>query len=187
MDDVTSFRAAYARAGREAADGEIEAVIERKAERHRALLGEEPPLFPGVVTFVKAAARLYPLGIVSMSRRADIDYVLARAALAGAFQVVVSAEDVTSCKPDPGCYRRALDLLNEKRSAAHAPPLRPDECLVIEDAPPGIESARAAGMRTLGVTGTVPASALRAAGAEVVTASLADWTLDALHHVFNER
>ena len=58
---------------------------------------------------------------------------------------------------------------------------------MIEDSPPGIEAGRGAGMRTLGVTNTVSERALRAAGADVVTPSLADWTLDAVHHVFNKR
>ena len=61
----------------------------------------------------------------------------------------------------------------------------PDECLVVEDSPPGILSARAAGMRTLGVTNTVSDKALRDAGADFVTRSLADWTPDAVHHVFD--
>ncbi|HEY8184523.1 MAG TPA: hypothetical protein VIF64_00560, partial [Pyrinomonadaceae bacterium] len=60
----------------------------------------------------------------------------------------------------------------------------PGECLVIEDSPPGIESGSEAGMRCLGVTNTVSEKQLRDAGAEVVTASLADWTVDAVRHVF---
>jgi hypothetical protein len=40
-------------------------------------------------------------------------------------------------------------------------------------------------MRTLGVTNTVDESALRAAGAEVVTRSLADWNVDAVRLVFD--
>ena len=75
---------------------------------------------------------------------------------------------------------QVLTKLNEKRQHERKLPLLPTECLAIEDSPPGIESARAAGMRTLGVTNTVPDDALRAAGAEVVTASLADWTVDAV-------
>ncbi|MGH9901011.1 MAG: HAD family hydrolase [Pyrinomonadaceae bacterium] len=186
-DDATFVRAAFARAGRPPDDELMRAVVERKSEAHRKLIGGEMPLFPGVVTFAKACARTYPLGIVSMARRAEIDYVLDRATLNGLFSVIVSAEEERPCKPDPYCYRRALELLNEKRSEAHVLPLQPAECLVIEDAPPGVESARAAGMHTLGVTNTVSEGALRAAGAEVVTASLADWTLDAVHHVFNKR
>jgi hypothetical protein len=40
-------------------------------------------------------------------------------------------------------------------------------------------------MRTLGITNTVSADALRAAGAEVVSASLADWTVDAVKLVYS--
>jgi hypothetical protein len=39
-------------------------------------------------------------------------------------------------------------------------------------------------MRTLGITNTVSAAALREAGADVVTASLADWTVDAVKRLF---
>ena len=184
MDDMTFVRAAFGRVGKPLTDETTSAVIERKSKLHRELIRDELPLFAGVVTFIKALARRYTLGIVSMSRRTEIDHVLERAGLNGIFTVIVSAEDAHTCKPDPCCYNRALEFLNQKRRAAGQPPLRPEECLVIEDAPPGIQAARAAGMRTLGVTNTVPENALRAAGADVVTASLADWTTDAVHHVF---
>jgi beta-phosphoglucomutase-like phosphatase (HAD superfamily) len=62
--------------------------------------------------------------------------------------------------------------------------LLPNECLAVEDSPPGIQAGRGAGMRTLGVTNTVSEDALRAAGADVVTRSLADWTTDAVRRVF---
>jgi beta-phosphoglucomutase len=188
MDDVTFVRAAFARAGREEelSDEVVRRVIEREAAAHRELLGEHPPLFPGVVTFVKALARLHPLGIVSMSTREQVEHTLKLAGLAQYFTVHITAEDVTACKPDPSCYQRALERLNAKRSGeAHILPHGPDECLVIEDSPPGIRAGRAAGMRTLGVTNTVPERALREAGADIVTRSLADWTPDALHHVFD--
>ncbi len=186
MDDRAFVRAAFERAERELDDETLARVIDAKTAAHRRLLEGELPLFPGVVTFVKALRRNHSLGLVSMARRTEIDHVLERAALAPAFEVVVSAEDATACKPDPSCYNRALERLNAKRGGdAHVLPLRPDECLVIEDSPPGILAARAAGMRTLGVTNTVPGEALREAGADIVTRSLFDWTPDALHHVFD--
>ena len=185
MDDKTFMREAYKRAGTALSDEVMQAVIEHKTELHRRLIEDELPLFPGVVTFIKAASRHYALGLVSMARRVEIDYVLERARLANTFNVIVSAEDAHTCKPDPCCYQRALQMLNDKRREARQLPLLPEECLVIEDAPPGIQAARAAGMRTLGVTNTVSEEALRAAGADVVTGSLADWTIDAVHHVFN--
>jgi beta-phosphoglucomutase len=184
MDDETFVRAAFERVGRELSDEVMRQVIADEHARHRALIENELPLFPGAISLVKAFARHVPIGVVSMAARAQIDYVLERAGLARYFAVVVSAEDVTACKPDPSCYRTALEKLNAKRAGLHVLPVRPDECLVIEDSPPGIRSARAAGMLTLGVTNTVPDAALRAAGAHSVTRSLADWTLDAIHHVF---
>ena len=73
---------------------------------------------------------------------------------------------------------------NEKRQGERLLPLLASECLAIEDSPPGIQSAHAVGMHTLGVTNTVSEDALRAAGAEVVTNSLADWTVDSVKLVF---
>jgi HAD superfamily hydrolase (TIGR01509 family) len=186
-DDVRFVRAVFERAEKELAEETLRAVLGRKSELHRAMMEDELPLFPGVVTFVKAVARAYAVGLVSMATRDEIDYVLRRATLDRYFSVVVSAEEDRPCKPDPYCYRAALDLLNARRQEALIIPLRPDECLVVEDSPPGIQSARAAGMRTLGVTNTVTEQALRDAGADVVTHSLADWTVDAVHHVFDER
>ena len=185
MDDVTFVRAAFERTGRELSDDALRRVIESESAKHRALIEDELPLAPGVVTFVKALSRRHPLGVVSMAARYSIDYGLARAGLAGHFAVVVSAEDAHACKPDPCCYDKALEFLNSKRGQAQVLPVSPSECLVIEDSPPGIRSARAAGMRTLGVTNTVPEKALREAGADIVTRSLADWTTDAVHHVFD--
>ena len=186
MDDRAFVTAAFERAERELTDEVLAAVIEAKSAAHRKLLEGELPLFPGVVTFLKALKRQHAVGLVSMARRTEIDHVLERAALAGLFDVIVSAEDATACKPDPSCYNNGLAFLNRRRGEAHVIPLRPDECLVIEDSPPGIQSGRAAGMRTLGVTNTVSDRALREAGADSVTRSLADWTPDAVHHVFDK-
>jgi haloacid dehalogenase superfamily, subfamily IA, variant 3 with third motif having DD or ED len=186
MDDKTFVRAAYERAALELREEKLSELLERKTASHRKMIEKELPLFPGVVTFIKAAAREFTLGVVSMARRVEIEDVLKRASLTNVFEVVVSAEDVETCKPDPACYNRGFLLLDEQRRKAGRLNISPHECLVIEDAPPGIESAREAGMRTLGVTNTVKEAALRAAGADVVTHSLADWTTDAVHHVFSE-
>ena len=118
-----------------------------------------------------------------MAERNEIDYVLGLAGLNKIFSVVVSAEPGLPHKPAPDCYQRALELLNESRRAARELPLLASECLVIEDAPPGIEAARAAGMRTVGVTTTVSETLLR--DADFVTPNLSDWNIDAVHHLFD--
>lgn len=186
MDDRTFVKAIFERARRPLTDPVLETVIGAKTDLHRQMIEDELPLFPGVLKFLKATSRHFQLGLVSMANKAEVGYVFQRANLTPYFSVVVTAEDASMCKPAPECYTAGLTKLNELRQRERQLPLLPSECLAIEDSPPGIESARAAGMRTLGVTNTVSAEALRAAGAEIVTASLADWTVDAVKLLYRE-
>jgi HAD superfamily hydrolase (TIGR01509 family) len=185
MDDPSFVRAAFSRAGQRLNKETMRAVITHEAALHLELIKDELPLCAGVVTFLKATSRHFQLGVVSMAERVEVDYVLQRAGIEKLFTVIISAEDVSACKPDPACYQLALERLNEKRRERRELPLLPHECLVIEDSPPGIAAGRAAGMRTIGVTNTVSEAELRAAGADIVTASLADWSVDAVHHLFD--
>ena len=185
MDDRTFVKSLFARAGKPLTDAMLDSVIEAKTSMHRDTIKDELPLFPGVLTFLKAASRHFQLGLVSMANRNEVGHVFERANLGPLFSVVVTAEDTTVCKPAPDCYHCGLTKLNEQRQRERQLPLLASECLAIEDSPPGIESARGAGMRTLGVTNTVTEADLRAAGADVVTGSLADWTVDAVHLVFD--
>jgi len=180
MDDRAFLRTAFARSERELTPATMQQLLRQKSDIHRRLILAELPIFPGVATFLKTSARRYPLALVSMAQREEIEYVLTRAHLSSLFSVVISGEDVARCKPDPECFALALAQMNVERR----PPLLPQECLVIEDAAQGIAAGRAAGMRTLGVTNSVTEAALRAAGAEVVTKSLADWTLAAVERVW---
>lgn len=182
MDDRTFVRSAFAHASRELSDDLLETIQKGKTEIHRRLLTDNLPLFQGIKTFLMAAAREFTLGLVSMANREEIGYIFERARLTTFFSIVVSAEDVNLCKPAPDCYLQGLEKLNEFRRGQLS--LQANECLAIEDSPPGIASAHTAGMHTLGVTNTVTEAELRAAGAEVVTKDLADWNVDAVKLVF---
>jgi mannitol-1-/sugar-/sorbitol-6-phosphatase len=72
-------------------------------------------------------------------------------------KVLVSADDVFKGKPDPQPYLIGAKLLG----------MNPAECLVIEDAPAGILSAHAGGMKAIGITSTYPAEALQEADAVI--------------------
>jgi HAD superfamily hydrolase (TIGR01509 family) len=184
MDDRTFVRSMFAKSGKPLTDVMLDSVIEAKTAVHRETIKDELPLFPGVLTFLKATSRHFQLGLVSMANRNEVGHVFERANLGPLFSVVVTAEDTSVCKPAPDCYVCGLAKLNEKRQQERLLPLLASECLAIEDSPPGIEAARSAGMRTLGITNTVAEADLRAAGADVVTGSLADWNVDAVHLVF---
>ena len=83
----------------------------------------------------------YRLAIVSGGRNSEVDAVVERFALGPLLDVTVGGDDVPIGKPDPAPY-----LLGAQRLG-----LLPEQCLVIEDAPAGVASAVAAGMRCLAV------------------------------------
>jgi beta-phosphoglucomutase len=184
MDDVAFVRAAFARVNKPLTDELAHELIEREHALHREFIAQDLPVASGVIAFIKQLARLYDLGIVSMAERSEIDHVLNLAGIKDPFSVVVSAAKDLHHKPAPDCYLLGLQTLNDKRRGERKLPVLASECVVIEDAPPGIKAARSAGMKTIGVTTTVSEQALRAAGAEVVTSNLADWNADAVHHLF---
>ncbi len=75
---------------------------------------------------------------------------------------LISGDMVERGKPDPEPYRRGAELLG----------FRPEECIVVEDAPSGVGAGKAAGARVLGVLGTHSAEELKEA--DWVVASLED-------------
>ena len=84
--------------------------------------------------------------MVSGASRDEIEPVLAAAGLEDAFAAVVAMEDVEQGKPDPAGYLRALELLA----------IEPRDAAAIEDSPPGVVAAKAAGIRCVGLTRTFP-------------------------------
>lgn len=101
----------------------------------------------GVVALPGATEALAVLGqSAAIATSATRNLALARleAAGVGIPEVVVSADDITRGKPDPEPYLLAAQRLG----------VDPAQCLVVEDAPSGLTSGRAAGCATLGVVST---------------------------------
>lgn len=119
------------------------------------------PLYPGVPELL---ARIREAGLkvaaVSGTTRANIDNHFG--ALVKRFDVIVSADDVKLTKPDPEPYLAALAKLS----------LKPAEALVVENATLGIKSAKAAGLRVVAVTSTLPADKL--GEADFIVSKVAD-------------
>lgn len=184
MDDRTFVRAAYERSGKTAGDDDIDKMTAAKFERWRAIVDADLPLFDGIEGFIEKCSREFTLGLVSMSAAKDINFVLDKSGLNKYFSIIISAEDVNNCKPDPECYRIGFRRIDAMRSAAGHLPLTHSECLAIEDSPPGIVAARSAGLPALGVANTVEAGQLRDAGAGAVARDLRDWFPESIRLVF---
>jgi len=184
MDDATFVKSAYSRAGKKPETNKVLEITQAKTNRWREMIADELPIFPGVENFIRKMEKDFALGIVSMARREEIEFVLEKSDLKDCFSIIVSAEDVIICKPDPQCYIKGFNLIDAARMRVGKNPMVHGDCLVIEDSPPGIAAGNRAGLKTLGVTNTVDARALREAGADSVTKYLDDWMPASLREVF---
>ena len=156
FDDRECFRCSFTRFNRPSDPASIADATERKNAVYQRLLRDSMPMVPGASDFVRrAAADGHRLAIVSGALRREIDFVLSRGGIAPLFDVVVAAEDVPACKPDPAGYNQARAVL---RADAH-------DCIVIEDSLPGLQAARAAGLRCAMLSTSHPADALVSADA----------------------
>jgi HAD superfamily hydrolase (TIGR01509 family) len=156
FDDRECFRFTFERHGRPAGPPALAEAIERKAVHYAAEIRRAMTLVPGAADFVRAAAADgLALAIVSGALRREIDLVLDAAGLRRHFGVVIAAEDVSACKPDPQGYIRARQALG----------LAPGRCVVVEDSLPGLAAARAAGLRCAVLTTSHSGDALGTADA----------------------
>ncbi len=168
FDDAGAFRAMLADAGRPVSESVVAKLIEAKKPVYMDRIAGSLVIFAGAVEIVKRRAERGVVGIVSGALRHEIEHCLGVMGVREQVAFIVSAEDTSACKPDPQGYRLGLAEL-ARRGAAPA-------AVVIEDSVAGIEAARRAGLRCVAVTHSYPAERLRAAGADLVVATLAELT-----------
>jgi beta-phosphoglucomutase len=122
----------------------------RKEALYREMMSPviEDKLVPGVRDFL-LRNRHYPLAVATNAEPLNVDFVLTATGLRSCFRVVVDGHQVAKPKPHPDIYLLAADLLGYD----------PENCVVFEDSLTGVEAARAAGARVVGVSTTLSAFA----------------------------
>lgn len=128
----------FRRAGRVPTDKDIKEISSRKIEIFNRI--EKVTPFDGMKELVAELAPVYRLAVVSGSNRKTV-HDLMNNFFPGAFQVIITGDDVQKSKPDPEPYLMAVEKLGVPGS----------ECIVIENAPLGIRSAKKAGLRCIAV------------------------------------
>ena len=126
---------------------EVRRLGARKEELYRDLVRGKVPVSEGAVELVRQyQAGGYQLAVGSSTPRANIDLALGEMGIAELFGVMVSSEDVSVGKPDPTVFLTAASRLGVPSG----------DCLVIEDAPAGVEAGKAAGMLVVALAGSHP-------------------------------
>jgi len=159
--------------GPDVSEEQVVSLGAAKERRYRALVMQEgiAPLAGAVEWLRRLHTRGIPQAVVSSAPRANITTVLEALRVADLFQALVSGEAVRQGKPHPESFLLAARRLG----------LPPQRCLVVEDAPAGVEAARRAGMACLALTTSHPPEDLLAA--DWVVESLADLPDDAFERM----
>jgi beta-phosphoglucomutase len=130
---------------------EIEQIYKRKTDSFNKIF--EVKLMPGIYELLSRLRNGgYKLGLVTGSRFEMAKTVL-RNGLENMFDVVIAGEMVNNGKPDPEPYLKAVSMLGVKK----------EDCLVIENAPAGITSAKRAGLTCYAVATSLPKTYLKEA------------------------
>jgi len=152
---------------------EIQRLSLRKEELYREVVEDWGiQSLPGVRTWLERLEQAgIPCAIGSSTEQKNVQLGLRLLGLESFFQTAVTAEHVQRGKPAPDVFLQAAEKVG----------VDPRRCVVFEDAPSGVEAARAAGMKVVGVTTTHPGGHLEGVDREVArldelkTSELSDW------------
>ncbi len=132
-------------------DSKLHQFVDRKQGIYREIT--EAVLQPGVQELLQMLQeRRIFAGLVTGTTVENITERMPQQVTSG-FQVMVTAEDVEIGKPDPHCYLKAAQHLK----------VEPEACLVVENAPLGIQAAKAAKMKVVALLTTLEKKFLRGA------------------------
>lgn len=145
----------------------LASLAEEKEAIYREIYAPEIRPVEGLVPLLESLrAAGVRCAVGSSGCRANVDFVLEKCRIGEFFDVRISGDRVTRCKPDPEIYLTAAAALG----------MAPADCVVFEDAKAGIESARRAGVgRVVALATTLPREVLeRETDADVIGETFAD-------------
>jgi beta-phosphoglucomutase len=128
--------------GREFGEAEKLAMAEKKNRLYVEYISrlDESELLPGVKEYL-SSLRARNVGIALGSASKNAVFILDKLNISGLFDVVVDGNKVSRAKPDPEVFQTACRELG----------LKPQDCVVFEDAEAGVAAGKAAGMRVVGI------------------------------------
>ncbi|MFX1258957.1 MAG: HAD family hydrolase [Promethearchaeota archaeon] len=123
----------------------VEKWADLKENYYREMVKEKLVPLPGVIDLIKILKeKRFKLAVGSSGPPENVELLLMSLKITQFFDVVITAREVKKGKPAPDIF---LIIANRLK-------LKPENCIVIEDAPVGIEAARSAKMSTIALTTT---------------------------------
>jgi len=115
----------------------------RKEKMYQEIFLPHLKLIDGLPEFLEHAYKEHiPMAIATAAIPFNIDFVLDNLNISHYFKAIISAHDVKESKPHPEVFLKAAQALNTA----------PEDCIVFEDAPKGVEAAQNAGMKAVVIT-----------------------------------
>lgn len=138
----------------------IQKAMESKQKLYRKIVKEKSiPIVKGANTFLTQALRIgIKMAIASSSVKRNVDLILEKTGLYKYFQIVVTREDVKKTKPHPEIFLYTAEKIEAQ----------PNETVVFEDTPRGIEAAERGGFATVALLTTSTKKTLLSKGADMI-------------------
>lgn len=115
-------------------------------DEYQKLAKENLKVFEGFFELIEFLKPKYRLALATSAREKNQEFAFNECGLENIFEVVINSSHITKGKPHPEPYLITIKKLG----------LKPEECMVIEDAVNGVESAKAAGALTVAITSSFP-------------------------------
>ncbi len=123
----------------------VEKWANLKEQYYRKMIKDKLTPLPGVIKIINdLKSEGFKLAVGSSGPPENVDLLLTKIKIKENFNVVITAAEVKKGKPEPDVFLMAANYLN----------INPRNCIVIEDAPVGIEAAKRAGMQSVALTTT---------------------------------
>jgi HAD superfamily hydrolase (TIGR01509 family) len=122
---------------------DVDEFIDKRESMYEKRIGESIKVFDGVREFLsEVKSQGFSIGLGTSATRRRFNVNIKASKLDFEFDTIVTADDVENHKPAPDVYLKAASNLG----------VLPENCIVIEDNPLGVEAAKKAGMKCIGIT-----------------------------------
>ncbi|MFX0012775.1 MAG: HAD family hydrolase [Candidatus Hermodarchaeota archaeon] len=153
----------------------IEKWANLKEQYYREMLQNKLQPLPGVVDLIKSLkVKGFKLAVGSSGPPENVDLLLTSLKIKNYFDVIITADDVEKGKPEPDVFLMVSNILK----------INPKNCIVIEDAPVGIEAAKRARMKVIALTTTHDKGELQAA--QMIMKDLSNLSIEDIIRLFED-